>query len=227
VGLYNYLNARYNVGYRRVPYSRVKLLQFQGDIPTLVTDLITASFDVLANAINRTEPNGSILVYRSFLTNKLPVLLESYSPMIFPPLTIESCITTALNRMDPPADPYSTQSFDLLDSSGMLSEARTEFLYSCALYRLLPEQSIESILGDVTMQSLPEAGKYVKADLVAQCTTNSGKIEELVRELDNMEGNAAEIAGALIEVCSGFLHLIRRTCCWPIRCRQLSLAALS
>ena len=102
--------------------------------------------------------------------------------------------------MDPPADPYSTQSFDLLDSSGMLSEARAEFLFSCALYGLIPEQSIESILGDVPMQSLPEGGKYQKADLVAQCTANPVKIEELVGELENMEGNAAEIAGALVEV---------------------------
>ncbi|MCJ1383049.1 mediator complex subunit [Xylographa soralifera] len=182
VTLFNYLSARYS-----------------GGMPTLVTDLITATFDVLANAINRAESNGSIFIYRSFLTNKLPVLLESYSTMIFPPYNIESCITEGLSRMDPPADPYSTQSFDLLDSSGMLSEARAEFLFSCALYGLIPEQSIESILGDVPMQSLPECGKYQKADLVAQCTANPVKIEELVGELENMEGNAAEIAGALVE----------------------------
>ncbi|MCJ1244419.1 mediator complex subunit [Trapelia coarctata] len=204
VGSYNYLNSRYN-----------------GEIPTLVTDLITASFDVLANAINRTESNGSILAYRSFLTNKLPVFLEFYSSMIFPPLTIESCITTALNRMDPPADPYSTQSFDLLDSSGMLSEARAEFLFSCALYGLIPEQSIESILGDVPMQNLPEAGKYVKADLVTQCTTNSGKIEELVGELENMEGNAAEIAGALIEIIQS-LCAAKDSITLKITCNALS-----
>ncbi|MCJ1414605.1 mediator complex subunit [Xylographa parallela] len=183
VTLFNYLNARYS-----------------GGIPTLVTDLITATFDVLANAINRAESNGGIFIYRSFLTNKLSVLLESYSTMLFPPYSIESCITEGLSRMDPPADPYSTQSFDLLDSSGMLSEARAEFLFSCALYGLIPEQSIESILGDVPMQSLPEGGKYQKADLVAQCTANPVKIEELVGELENMEGNAAEIAGALVEV---------------------------
>ena len=127
----------------------------------------------------------------------MPVLLESYSTMIFAPLSIEICITQALSRMDPPvdpADPYSTQSLDLP------SEDRSEFLFACALYQLIPERSIEAILGDVPMQSLPEGGKYVKAELVAQCTANSGKIEDLVNELENMEGNAAEIAGALIEV---------------------------
>jgi mediator of RNA polymerase II transcription subunit 5 len=166
-----------------------------------VTDLITASFDVFSNAINRTEHNSSILVYRSFLSNKLPALLESYSSMMFPPLTIEECITAALRKIEqPPADPYSTQHFDLLDSSSMLAEARAEFLFACALYKLIPEQSIESILGDVPMQSLPEAGKYVRADLVSQCTSSTKRIEELVGELENMEGNASEIAGALVEV---------------------------
>ncbi|MCJ1475228.1 mediator complex subunit [Lambiella insularis] len=205
--IFHYLNARYN-----------------GGIPTLVTDLITASFDILANAINRSEPNGSILIYRSFLTNKLPLLLESYSTMIFAPYNVEACITEALGRMDPPADPYSTQSFDLLDSSGMLSEARAEFLFSCALYRLIPEQSIESILGDVPMQSLPEAGKYLKADLVAQCTMNSTRIEELVVELENMEGNGAEIAGALIEIVQS-LCTTKDTMTLKIICNVLSRKA--
>ena len=132
--------------------------------------------------------------------------------MIFTPYTIESCITEGLNRMDPPADPYSTQSFDLLDSGGMLSEVRAEFLFSCALYGLIPEQSIESILGDVPMQSLPEGGKYRKTDLVTQCSMNPVKIEELVGELENMEGNAAEIAGAVIEV----RHPRRLVNGWPI-----------
>ena len=152
----------------------------------MVTELITAAFDVLANAINRTESNVSIALYRSFLTNKLPVFLESYSGMIFLPLTIEVCITEALNRMDPSADPYSAQAYDMLSSSGMLHEARVDFLFACALYKLIPEQSIEAILGDVPMQSLPEGGKYVKADLVTQCTASPSRIDELVGELENM-----------------------------------------
>ncbi|MCJ1283854.1 mediator complex subunit [Xylographa opegraphella] len=204
VTLFKYLNVRYS-----------------GGIPTLVTDLITATFDVLANAINRAESNGGIFIYRSFLTNKLPVLLESYSTMIFPPYNIESCIAEGLGRMDPPADPYSTQSFDLLDSSGMLSEARAEFLFSCALYGLIPEQSIESILGDVPMQSLPEGGKYQKTDLVAQCTANPVKIEEFVWELENMEGNAAEIARALVEILQSLCNN-KDTMTLKIICNALS-----
>jgi mediator of RNA polymerase II transcription subunit 5 len=162
--------------------------------------MITASFDVVANAINRTEPEASINIYRSYLANKLPVLLSSYSGMLFPPATMESCITGAMQRMDPSTDPYATQSFDLLSSSGMLSDARQDFLFACALHDLIPETSIETILGDVPMQSLPESGRYSRSTLVTQCTQSSSRVEELVRELEKLEGNSAEVAAALVEV---------------------------
>ena len=125
--------------------------------------------------------------------------------MVFPPTTIESCIINALNRLDSSGDPFATQTFDLLSSS---AEARQEFLFSCALFKLIPESSIESILGDVPMQSLPEA-KYVKANLVAQCTTNPNRIEELIGELENMEGNSGEIVAALVEVGSAYSKTLR------------------
>ena len=141
-------------------------------------------------------------VYRSFISNKLPVLLESLAPMIFPPLTTESCITDALNRIDSSGDPFSTQAFDPLSVTGILSEARSEFLFACALHGLIPESSIESILGDVPMQSLPESGKYIKDDLVIQCSSNHSKIRDLIGELENMDGNCAAIVAALVEVCS-------------------------
>lgn len=163
-------------------------------------DLILASFDMLANAMYRTDSPQSIIVLRSFLVNKLPVFLNNYAPIIFAPLSIETCISQALLRVDPAAFPSFSQMFDLLGKNGMLSEARGEFLFACALQQLIPESSIEGLLGDVPMQSLPASGRYVKSDLVAQCTANPARIEELVGELENMEGNAGEIAGALLEV---------------------------
>ena len=104
--------------------------------------------------------------------------------------------------MGPAAYPSYTQEIDLLGGEGLLADARSEFLFACALHQLIPEQSIEGILGDIPMQSMAEGGKYVKDDLVLQCTANPGRIEELIRELEKMEGNAGEIVGALVEVCS-------------------------
>ncbi|KAL8829004.1 MAG: hypothetical protein Q9170_006353 [Blastenia crenularia] len=170
-----------------------------GNVPTLVTDLILASFDILANAMYRTEPAQAMTILRSFLVNKLPPFLNNYAAVVFPPLTIEACISQALLRIDPAAFPSFSQMFDLLGKNGMLSEARQEFLFACALHQLIPEGSIEGLLGDVPMQSLPASGRYVKNDLVAQCTANPARIDELIAELENMEGNAGEIADALVE----------------------------
>ena len=50
------------------------------------------------------------------------------------------------------------------------------------------------------MQSLPAGGKYRRDDLVAQCMSNSSRVDELVAELDNLEGNAGEIAAAILQV---------------------------
>ena len=170
----------------------------QGDIPTLVTDLILASFDILTNAMHRDEPDESFNLLRTYLVNKLPVFLQNFAGMLFPHFTFEYCITQALSRV--PAVASISQMFDPLTSDALLSDARQEFLFACALHDLIPEESIEGLLGDVPMQSLPADGRYVKEDLIAQCTANSSRIEELVDELENMDGNASEIAGAMIEV---------------------------
>ncbi|KAL8787565.1 MAG: hypothetical protein Q9213_002127 [Squamulea squamosa] len=183
VTVMNFLNARY-----------------KSDIPTLVTDLILAAFDILANAMYRAEPQRIITILRSFLVNKLPVFLGNYAALIFPPLSIEACIGQALLRIDPNAFPSLSQMFDFSSRNSVVSEARQEFLFSCALHQLIPEGSIELLLGDVPMQSLPASGRYIKTDLVSQCTTNPAKIEELIGELENMEGNAGEIAGALFDI---------------------------
>lgn len=148
----------------------------------------------------RSEPPEVIALLRSYLVNKLPIFLLNYAGMMFEPMTTEFCVQQALARVDPTAFPPFSQMFDLLGRNSV-SEARPEFLFACALHQLIPEHSIEGLLGDVPMQSLPAGGRYVKQDLVAQCTANPGRIEQLVGELENMEGNAGEIASALLEVC--------------------------
>lgn len=148
----------------------------------------------------RAEPQRTIAILRSFLVNKLPAFLGNYAAINFAPLSVETCISQALLRIDPTAFPSLSQMFDFSSKSSIVSEARQEFLFSCALHQLIPEGSIENLLGDVPMQSLPASGRYMKADLVSECTTNPAKIEDLIGELENMEGNAGEIAGALFEV---------------------------
>ena len=194
-GLYVYLNPALH---DRPSFedSRVKTLlqvRYNEDIPSLISDLILASFDVLANSISRNESARSRTIIRSFITNKLPVFLSgNYASLIFEPLTSEHCIREALGRIDP----SSSQSFDVL------SDTRQDFLFACALHALIPESSIEEILGDVPMQGLPSGGRYSKDSLLSQFTANTAKIDQYVAELENMDGNAGAIAYAVIE----FLH---------------------
>ncbi|KAL8750980.1 MAG: hypothetical protein Q9184_006224, partial [Pyrenodesmia sp. 2 TL-2023] len=130
-GLYVYLNAAL--------YERPLFDDLAGNVPALVTDLILASFDILANAMYRTETTQSINLLRSFLVNKLPAFLSNYAAIIFAPLSIETCINQALLRVDPAAFPSFSQVFDLLGKNSILSEARQEFLFACALQQLIPE----------------------------------------------------------------------------------------
>ncbi|KAL9103060.1 MAG: hypothetical protein Q9163_001858 [Psora crenata] len=192
-GLYVYLDAMLHgkPSFDDARVTKIFHYRYNQHVAILVSDLILASFDVLANAISKNESLRSRNIIRFFIVNKLPIFIQNhYSALIYEPLSTEHCIRQALGRIDP----LSSQSFDLL------SETRQDFLFSCALQGLLPESSIEDILGDVPMQSLPASGRYSKSELISQCTTDPSKIDRYVLELENTEGNSGAIAEAIVEI---------------------------
>ena len=192
-GLYVYLNGMLHGKPSFNDARAITLLhvRYNEDIPTLISDLILASFDVLANAITRGESTRARTIIRSFIVNKIPVFLHSnYAGLVFEPLSTEHCVRQALGRIDP----LSSQSFDVL------SETRQDFLFACALHELIPESSIEDILGDVPMQNLPTGGRYSIETLVNQFTANPSKMDQYIAELEKLEGNSGAIAGAIIEI---------------------------
>jgi mediator of RNA polymerase II transcription subunit 5 len=77
---------------------------------------------------------------------------------------------------------------------------RQDFCFSCCLHGLLEESSIEKLLGDIPMQSLPAGGRYVKEDLVQQCLSDPEKAEGLIDELEHMDGNVGAVSQAITEV---------------------------
>jgi mediator of RNA polymerase II transcription subunit 5 len=87
-----------------------------------------------------------------------------------------------------------------MQGNSVLSDVRQEFLFSCALHRLIPESSIEQLLGENPMQTLPLGGQYRKHDLVSQISGNPERAEQLLNEVEAMEGNAGAIVDALTEV---------------------------
>lgn len=174
----------------------------------MAIELITASFDILANATFRNEQRQTLFILRTFLVNKVPLLLTTLSSMMFPPLTAEFCVTEALSHVDPQAFPSFSSMFDVTNDGDIFSDVRQEFLFACCLHRLIPEEIIERLLGDPPMQELPPGGKYIKEELVNRCATDLGQVEGLIGEIENLDGNAGTVAVAITEVCcSGIQRL--------------------
>jgi mediator of RNA polymerase II transcription subunit 5 len=140
-----------------------------------------------------------MFVFRSFLVNKLPPFFASLAAASMEPIPMELCINQALSKVDPNAFPSFSQVFEMQGNT-VLSDVRQEFLFACASHRLIPESSIERLLGENPMQTLPVGGRYVKDELVAQITGNTQRADQLIAEVESMEGNAGAIVGAVTEV---------------------------
>lgn len=150
----------------------------------------------------RNESSRTMLLLRSFLVNKLPPFFSAMLSVSMVTLPMEVCISHALSRIDPNTFPSFSQMFSMQGNTP-LSDVRQEFLFSCASHKLIPETSIERLLGENPMQTLPVGGSFVKDELVAQINANHERAEQLVSDIESTEGNAGAIVGAITEVCSG------------------------
>ena len=91
--------------------------------------------------------------------------------------------------------------FDETNNSNSFTDTvRSDFCFSCCLHGLIPESSIETLLGEMTYQTLPAGGRYVKDDLVNQCLSDPERMAGLINELDNMDGNVGAVCHAITEV---------------------------
>lgn len=173
----------------------------------MATDLITASFDILANAMYRNEPGQTMFCLKSFLINKVPLLLTQVSSNIYM-VNTELSITTALSHVDPNAFPAFSQGFDdILGNNNSLADVRQDFLNACALHGLIPANTIERLLGETPLQGPPET-KFTKNSLFAQCKDNFEKVNLYIDELENLDGNAGAIVGAVTEVRLSLHHIL-------------------
>ena len=164
-------------------------------------DLIVAVFDVLSNGQARNEGEQAINLYRSFMMNKIPPILALISNSSLEPVPASLCISQALGRIDLGAFPLSAYDMERRSS---LAGIRQEFLFACALHRLIPEASVENLLGENPMQTLPSHGLYEKDQLVQQMLNSAQRGEQLIKEVELMEGNAGVVVTAILEVRSEF-----------------------
>jgi mediator of RNA polymerase II transcription subunit 5 len=169
--------------------------------------LILASFDVLANAVFRNEGPKTGHLLKSYVVNKVPLILVSLAnASTIYPFNPEMCITEALGQVDTNVFPTLSGMFEMSNTNSSFHDSvRQDFCFSCQLHGLLPQSAIENLLGDITYQSLPDEGRYVKDILVQSCLQDVDKTQKLIGELENMNGNVGAAAQAVIEVsiCSG------------------------
>lgn len=205
-GLYVYLSSLL-VG--RPMVDDVSLLQFLrnrygNDPQTASVNLITSSFDVLASAISSHSPAGSTFLLRSYLINKVPLLVVQLSHDMFPGTNMELCITEALLHVDTAVFPTFSSMFDNDmnggSNSGEGDSVRQDFVFACCLHGLIPQASIERLLGEIPMQSLPAAGRYGKEVIVEGCMADQEKIPAFVEELEHMDANVGAVAEAIVAV---------------------------
>jgi mediator of RNA polymerase II transcription subunit 5 len=179
--------------------------RYQGDIQSTAVQLILASFDLLANAVFRNEGPKAGHLLKSFVVNKVPLILVSLanSPSMYP-FNAEMCITEALGQVDTNVFPTLSGMFDMSNTNSSFHDSvRQDFCFSCQLHELLSETAIETLVGDITYQSLPDEGRYEKSKLVEACLQDVDRAQKLIGELDNMNGNVGAVAQALTEVCNG------------------------
>ncbi|KAL4889650.1 mediator of RNA polymerase II transcription subunit 5 [Aspergillus ambiguus] len=198
-GLYVYINAM--LAGRPLVDDSIMLNyltnRYGGRYDVLIQEMITAAFDVCSNAMYRNESSRTMFLFRSFLVNKLPSFFAAMLAASMVSLPMELCISHALSRLDPNTFPSFSQMFSMQGTS-VLSDVRQEFLFACASHKLIPESSIERLLGENPMQALPVG--YNKDDLVSQINTNPERAEQLINEIEFTEGNAGAIVGAITEV---------------------------
>ncbi len=175
---------------RTTAWPRSSLTRWQGDLQQTAIQLILASFDVLANAVFRNEGAKDGLLLKSYVVNKVPLVLRylvSTSTMY--PLNAEFCITEALGQVDTNVFPTLSNMFDIsnTNSTTFHDSVRQDFCFSCQLHDLLSERATETLLGEITYQSLPDEGRYVKETLVQACLEDPERTQKTHRRAGQHE----------------------------------------
>ncbi|KAK5657305.1 hypothetical protein OQA88_3367 [Cercophora sp. LCS_1] len=206
--------------------------RYQGDTQTTAVQLILASFDVLANSVFRNEGSKTGHLLKSYVVNKVPLILSSLAATSTPmyPFDAQFCISEALGQVDTNIFPTLSGMFDMPSNSSFLDSVRQDFCFSCLLHGLVTQPAIETLLGDITYQSLPDEGRYVKEVLVQACIQDPEKTQKFVGELDNMNGNVGAAAQAIVEsiinLCRNKETMTLKQLCGQLASKPLSLDIL-
>jgi mediator of RNA polymerase II transcription subunit 5 len=172
-------------------------INMQFDAESLAIDLILSAFDLLSCAMIRKETSATLFLLKSFLINKIPIILSTLSGSMFSQDRPEFCISQAISQVDKEVFPSMA-----IGGENILQDIREEFLFSCVLHSLLRADSVQGLLGEPPLSSAPNPlSRYTKETLVDQCTNEPERTIQLVDELEKLDGNGGVISLAIAEVC--------------------------
>ncbi|KAG5943375.1 hypothetical protein E4U60_006702 [Claviceps pazoutovae] len=195
--------------------------RYQGQTQSGVIDLILASFDVLANAVFRSEASKDAHLLKTFLISKLPLIICQLGTG-FDINSTEFCITEALNRVDTTIFPTTSLMFDETRSNNPYTESvREEFCTACALHGLVQRDHVERILGETSMSYESSLEKHSKDRLVQDCFGDAEKMQGLIRDVEKIDGNVGAVAHALVDIMRQLCHN-KDTVSLHLLCSQLA-----
>lgn len=175
---------------------------YQGDMQQTAVDLILVSFDIVANAASFRQSPKAAHVLRSYLTNKVPLLLGSFaaSGSGLYPFNTAACVEHAVRQVSSTTFPNMSDYISSRSGNTLTEGTREDFLFACCLHGLIPESQIEPILNETCYNSLPTEGRLVKETLVQQCLADPERAVQLVKDVEKCNGNVGAISRALTEV---------------------------
>jgi mediator of RNA polymerase II transcription subunit 5 len=152
------------------------------------------------------ESAAFVFILRSFLSNKVPLLLSG-PWLTIPPLEVNDWLQYALSRVDSGSlSNISASRADPLAKSGrgadlfaLPVDVRQEFLFACSLHNIFEESAIQAILGDLPSQA-GASQKLHEQDLIHMFQQDPDKIERHMEEIGTMDGNSGAVVKAVVQV---------------------------
>lgn len=195
----------------------------------MLVDFLTAVLDVVTYSLSHRETSPTLVLMRSFLVNKVPLLLLRLSPN---PQISSFAITQAFMRADTMHltslatsmfDPYSTSTNDDNDLfSDIQVDLRSDFLFGCALHGIIHEADINTILQELPVSAMPTSGKYTVQMLHEQCAHDPSRVDRLLEEIEVQEGNSGAVCKTLFDILKNMIENretlpLRNICSWLTR----------
>lgn len=155
---------------------------------------------MIARAVFASDIKTEAHLLKSFLINKVPLILAQLLPPEFSGTTAEECVKKTLNQVNQTLFPTASAMFDVSRQNNPHTESvREEFCAACVLHGLVARENLEQILGEVSMSNHTR-DKYARDKLVTDCLSNHEKIRGLVGEIEKTDGNVGAVCQAVVEV---------------------------